>query len=211
MHAIIPLTVLPFQVAFWKFDDHGAVLNYDAWIPNLNDWIEASLGISISNPQVEMQTIQQLCAVTQQRCTGSNTQWISIEECVSTLSQKPYGNYDEAWGDNIVCRTIHLVLTQVRPQVSSLLHQARVSWPKADTKLFSNRSIAPMLDPQEAANVWTLHIHSNTSTIRPFTMIHSVRRSHAIDYAVGSTTPLPEILCCIHSPSQGPKIQHIVP
>ena len=143
MHAIIPLTVLPFQAAFWKFDEHGAVLKYDTWIPNLNNWIEASLGISISNPQVEMQTIPQLCAVTQQRCTGPNTQWISIEECVSTLSQKPYGNYDEAWGDNIVCRTIHLVLTQVRLQVSSLLHQARVSWPKADTKLFSNRSIAP--------------------------------------------------------------------
>src|ERR1700728_1005497 len=127
MHAIIPLTILPCQVAFWRFDEHGAVLKYDAWIPNLNDWVEASLGISISNPQVDMETIQQLCAATQQRCTGSNTQWSCIEECVSTLSQKPYGNYDEAWGDNIVCRSIHLILTQVRPQVSSLSHQARVS------------------------------------------------------------------------------------
>jgi hypothetical protein len=59
MHAIIPLTVVPFQVAFWKFDEHRTVLKYDAWIPNLNDWIEACMGISISNPQVEMQTIQQ--------------------------------------------------------------------------------------------------------------------------------------------------------
>lgn len=47
-----------------------------------------------------------------------------------------------------------------------------------------------MSDPQEAANVWTLHIHLITSTIKPFTMIRSVRRSHAIEYAVGSTTPL---------------------
>ena len=125
MHAIIPLTILPCQVAFWRFDEHGAVLKYDAWIPNLNDWIEASTGISISNPQVDMETIQQLCAVTQQRCTGSNTQWISIEECVSTLSQKPYGNYDEAWGDNIVCRSIHLILTQVRPDVSKIAFASR--------------------------------------------------------------------------------------
>jgi hypothetical protein len=127
MHAIIPLIVLPFQVAFWKFDKHGAVLKYDAWLPNLNDWIQANMGVIISNPQYEIQTIQQICIVTQQRCTGSNTQWTSVEECVSTLCQKPYGNYDETWGDNIVCRTIHLVLTQVRPQVSSLSHQARVS------------------------------------------------------------------------------------
>ena len=123
----LPFTVLSFQIAFWKFDDRGAVLKYDAWIPNLNDWIVAGLGISISSPQVDTQSIQQLCAATQQRCTGSNTQWSSIDECISTLSQKPYGNYDEAWGDNIVCRTIHLVLTQVRPQVSSLFRQTRVS------------------------------------------------------------------------------------
>jgi len=105
------------EVAFWKFDEHGAVLKYDAWIPNFNGWLEATTGVSVSNAQDQMQTIQQICAVTQQRCTGSNTQWNSIDECVSTLSQKPYGNYDEAWGDNIVCRTIHLVLTQVRPEV----------------------------------------------------------------------------------------------
>jgi hypothetical protein len=122
-----PIKCFAFQVAFWKFDECGAVLKYDAWIPNLNDWIVAGLGISISNPQVDMQSIQQLCATTQQRCTGSNTQWSSIDECISTLSQKPYGNYDETWGDNIVCRTIHVVLTQVRPQVSSPSRQAHVS------------------------------------------------------------------------------------
>jgi hypothetical protein len=120
MHEIIPLTVLPFQVAFWKFDRDGAVLKYDAWVTNLNAWIEASSGIPINNPQLDAGTIEQVCAVTQQRCTGSNTQWTSVDQCVGALSQKPFGNYDEAWGDNIVCRTIHLVLTQVRPQVSSL-------------------------------------------------------------------------------------------
>jgi hypothetical protein len=110
--------VLALQVAFWKFDKKGAVLKYDAWIPNLNDWVVAGLGIQISNPQVAAQSIEQLCGVTQQRCTGSNTQWTSIDECIETLSQKPYGNYDEAWGDNIACRIIHIVLTQVRPDVS---------------------------------------------------------------------------------------------
>jgi hypothetical protein len=102
-------------------------LKYDAWIPNLNDWIVAGLGIQINNPQVAAQSIQQLCGGTQQRCTGANQQWDTIEECIATLSGKPYGNYDEAWGDNIVCRSIHLVLTQVRPEVRSLAHEMPVS------------------------------------------------------------------------------------
>ncbi|KAK0702343.1 hypothetical protein B0H67DRAFT_604626 [Lasiosphaeris hirsuta] len=103
------------QVAFWKFDDAGAVLKYDAWIPNLNAWVEATTAAAVTNPQFQAQSILQICAVTQMRCTGANTQWASIGECVSVLSQRPYGNYDAAWGDNVVCRSIHLVLTQVRP------------------------------------------------------------------------------------------------
>ncbi|KAK4163294.1 hypothetical protein QBC43DRAFT_66533 [Cladorrhinum sp. PSN259] len=105
------------QVAFWKFDEEGAVLKYDAWIPNLNSWLEATTGAHISDRNFQMYSIQEICAATQMRCTGGNTQWNSIGECVAVLSKKKYGSYDEAWGDNIVCRTIHLVLTQVRPDV----------------------------------------------------------------------------------------------
>jgi hypothetical protein len=108
------------QIAFWRFDDCGAVLKYDAWIPNLNDWLEATTAAKTADPQYRAQSIQQLCAVTEMRCTGANTQWNSTGECIGALSQKPYGTYDEAWGDNIVCRTIHIVLTQVRPDVSFL-------------------------------------------------------------------------------------------
>ncbi|KAK0614685.1 hypothetical protein B0T14DRAFT_540036 [Immersiella caudata] len=105
------------QVAFWRFDDKGEVLKYDAWIPNLNKWVESTEAAAITNPQFQAQSIQVICAVTQMRCTGANTQWSSIGECVAGLSQKPYGNYDAAWGDNVVCRSIHLVLTQVRPDI----------------------------------------------------------------------------------------------
>lgn len=105
------------QVAFWRFDKHGAVLKYDAWIPNLNSWVQSTSPAPLTDPQFQLQNIQQVCAVTQMRCTGANAQWDSIDQCVVTLLQRPYGNYDEAWGDNIVCRNIHLVLTQVRPDV----------------------------------------------------------------------------------------------
>ena len=112
------------QVAFWKFDKQGAVLKYDAWIPNLNDWVAGATASPLANTQFQQQSIQQICGVTQQRCQGPNRQWNSTEECVASLSQKEYGNYDEAWGDNVVCRSIHLVLTQVRPDVSSFPHPA---------------------------------------------------------------------------------------
>ncbi|KAK3991122.1 hypothetical protein QBC44DRAFT_58019 [Cladorrhinum sp. PSN332] len=105
------------QVAFWKFDEEGAVLKYDAWIPNLNSWVETTTAAQISDATFQLYSIQQICAVTQMRCTGHNTQWSSIGECVTVLSRKRYGSYDEAWGDHVVCRTIHLVLTQVRPDV----------------------------------------------------------------------------------------------
>ncbi|KAH0552933.1 hypothetical protein GP486_006869 [Trichoglossum hirsutum] len=105
------------QVAFWRFDECGAVLKYDAWIPNLNTWLEVNDVFSITDPQFQAGSIQSICAVSQQRCVGKNTQWTSMDDCVSTLSSKPYGNYDEAWGDNIACRSIHLVLTGIRPDV----------------------------------------------------------------------------------------------
>lgn len=38
-------------------------------------------------------------------------------ECIATLLAKPFGTFDETWGDNIVCRLVHVVLTQVRPEV----------------------------------------------------------------------------------------------
>ncbi|KAK3303054.1 uncharacterized protein B0T15DRAFT_262355 [Chaetomium strumarium] len=103
------------QVAFWRFDKKGAVLNYDAWIPNLNSWVAQTTASNATQAEARAGTIYQICAATQMRCTGANAQWSSVEECVTTLSTKPYGNYDEAWGDNIVCRSIHVVLTQVRP------------------------------------------------------------------------------------------------
>ncbi|KAK4184945.1 hypothetical protein QBC35DRAFT_33665 [Podospora australis] len=105
------------QVAFWKFDKEGAVLKYDAWIPNLNSWVEMATAARISDVDFQVSSISQICATTQIMCQGSNRQWDSMTECVATLLKKNYGSYDEAWGDNIVCRTIHLVLTQVRPDV----------------------------------------------------------------------------------------------
>lgn len=58
----------------------------------------------------------------------------SVAQCVSTLSGKTFGSYDEVWGDNVVCRTVHIILALVNPDVSRLLKRAksRVQVPDVD-------------------------------------------------------------------------------
>jgi hypothetical protein len=55
--------------------------------------------------------------VIQKQCTGPNKQYANELDCVARLQLKPFGSFDEAWGDNIACRAIHLILTGVRPEV----------------------------------------------------------------------------------------------
>ncbi|MCJ1318139.1 hypothetical protein MMC15_003466 [Xylographa vitiligo] len=104
------------QVAFWRFDDQGAVLYYDAWFSNLNDYTTLLYGTA-PNPTYNSAIIEALCTEAEELCTGNNTQYTSKENCVSTLSAKPYGEWDEVWGDNIVCRILHILLAKLRPDV----------------------------------------------------------------------------------------------
>ena len=144
-----------FKIAFWRFDHEGAVIKYDAWIPSLDDWIELIDGAPTTNKQYEAQTIQRVCGAAQTMCTGNNTQWDNVQECVADLSQRPYGTYSEAWGDNIVCRTIHIVLTQSRPEVSLPPFSNELPPRRGvEPRLTSSHSITvPTSDPPEAANV----------------------------------------------------------
>ncbi|KAA6414115.1 MAG: hypothetical protein FRX48_02477 [Lasallia pustulata] len=103
------------QVAFWKFDREGAVLYYDAWIPNLAPY--NAIQTTTLTPQVEAGEIEQLCGAVQQECVGGNTQYNSTADCVRTLSGKPFGDWDEVWGDNVVCRQVHAILAAVDPVV----------------------------------------------------------------------------------------------
>ncbi|KAF7935332.1 uncharacterized protein EAE97_008239 [Botrytis byssoidea] len=106
------------EIAFWRFDDTGAVLYYDAQIPNLSLWFAKFTGADISNVAVQtLDIVTNLCPQIQARCTGANQVYSSELECIATLLAKPFGTFDETWGDNIVCRLVHVVLTQVRPEI----------------------------------------------------------------------------------------------
>ncbi|MCJ1269838.1 hypothetical protein MMC22_009731 [Lobaria immixta] len=101
------------QVAFWKFDDAGAVLEYEAWIPSLRLYANSTGPVQPTRTEF----IQQICGTMQQLCTGPNAQYSSFEDCTTVLSQKPYGDYDNLWADNVHCRSIHLLLARIRPSI----------------------------------------------------------------------------------------------
>lgn len=62
-----------------------------------------------------------LCAGVQDACTGADTQYDSVAQCEWTLAGKRFGSWDEVWGDNVICREVHVKLTRIRPDVSARL------------------------------------------------------------------------------------------
>ncbi|KAH8770055.1 hypothetical protein F5883DRAFT_667634 [Diaporthe sp. PMI_573] len=101
-------------VAFWRFDDDGAVLKFDAWIPTLQQWWNTTHDVS-HYPVNEALVRQQLCQTTQAKCAGTNKQWDSVDQCVTALNQKPMVTFDNLWGDNVWCKALHVRLTPIRP------------------------------------------------------------------------------------------------
>lgn len=108
------LIIFPFQVAFWKFDDMGAVLEYDAWIPTIRHFQSATT----PNPPSNIDTILAGCATAQTLCQGSNTQYKSTKACTDFFSSIPFGDYDNIWANSVVCRQFHFLLARIRPDVS---------------------------------------------------------------------------------------------
>ncbi|KKY30432.1 hypothetical protein UCDDA912_g09638 [Diaporthe ampelina] len=104
------------QIAFWHFDDDGAVLKFDAWIPTLQQWWNTTHDVAHS-PVNEALVRAQLCQATQAQCIGANKQWDSADQCVAALNKKPMGTFDNLWGDNVWCRALHVRLTPIRPGV----------------------------------------------------------------------------------------------
>jgi hypothetical protein len=126
------------QIAFFKFDSAGKVIAYDAWIPNLQRWTEIANGIPFDSALVGYALPAVLCPQIQKRCTGQNSQFNNSASCILRLGQKPTGHFDEAWGDNMVCRLIHFQLTAVRPEahcphVGNLGGNAPNNWKCVDT------------------------------------------------------------------------------
>ncbi|KAL8872203.1 MAG: hypothetical protein Q9174_002124 [Haloplaca sp. 1 TL-2023] len=109
------------QVAFWEFDNQGQVIKYDAWNPSLRLYTTAATGVlgnvNQLSPERQAASIKSLCTTTQSLCSGNNTQYASMEDCVNTLSSKPFGDPDNFWADSVRCRQIHVLLARIRPVI----------------------------------------------------------------------------------------------
>lgn len=105
------------QTAFWRFDDEGAVIAYDADLPQLGKWFSKAYDADFTDRATQIQTINNLCVDTMNFCVGSNQQFESVQQCIVFHAMADFGSYDEIWGNNTVCRTIHVILAKHDPIV----------------------------------------------------------------------------------------------
>ena len=109
----------PRQVAFWRFDDKGAVVAYDAWLPTLKQYTDRLYGRPETlNASLQAGVIQRLCTEAQGACRGPNQVYASPEDCQAQLAAKPFGTWDNVWSDTVTCRSLHVLLAKIRPDVS---------------------------------------------------------------------------------------------
>ncbi|KAF3909186.1 hypothetical protein ABW20_dc0100894 [Dactylellina cionopaga] len=103
------------QTGFWRFNERGEVINYDLALIEVDHFIEELTSTDYNDPAAQAELIATTCGAQALRCVGVNRQYESIEQCIEVLSAKPFGSYTDIWSDSVVCRSIHIVLTLVRP------------------------------------------------------------------------------------------------
>lgn len=107
------------QTGFWQFDKDGKVKAFDLAIPGLQEWIETATLFpnATANPIIQDGAIRYVCAVQDAECTGLNRVYDDMNHCISTLKSKNFGTYDNPWQDSVTCRTIHINLVHIRPDL----------------------------------------------------------------------------------------------
>jgi hypothetical protein len=102
------------QKGFWRFDDNGLVVEYDLELLNL-ELRQLALGRNSSDPAYRANFINSICANQNNICTGNNTQYASVADCVAFMNTIDFGTTDRYWANSVQCRSIHLSLANVRP------------------------------------------------------------------------------------------------
>lgn len=148
------------ETAFWKFDTDGRITAYEAMIPNLNNFVGKTTsplgtifkgGSFVPTTQQKEAIYDNLCGAHDLLCEDGFAQWDSKEECVTALKEKPFGTFDAVWGDNVVCRLVHVMLSSIRPGVSD---QSGDLGNRYTDIRFSITVLTS--DLQEEENAWTL-------------------------------------------------------
>jgi hypothetical protein len=100
-------------------------------IPNLNNFVGKATsligtglrGYSFVPTEKQKEGIyENLCQAHNLLCTKRFAQWPTKEACEVALAKKPFGIFDVVWGDNVVRRLVHVMLSAIRPGVSSSIY-----------------------------------------------------------------------------------------
>lgn len=107
------------QTGFWQFDPDGKVKAFDLALPDLQEWVEFATTFhgATASPIVQDGAMQYICSVQDKLCVGENKVYKDVDDCVTTLKSKNFGTYDNPWQDSVTCRTIHINLVPIRPDL----------------------------------------------------------------------------------------------
>ena len=94
------------------FNENWKLCGYEAAVQNL--------GLTLDfNSTIRPALVQRLCQGIQVVCPvgSANQQYANMSDCLSFLSEPrtPFGTYDRADQNNVVCRLIHIQLAQIDP------------------------------------------------------------------------------------------------
>jgi len=104
------------ETAFFLFDHHGKILQYDAIEVNQYSWSQFT-SISKDENINKAGMIQKICSIHAQYCIGDLAQFKDFNECTVFMNILSVGNPDYGNQNNILCRTIWSLVTNLRPSV----------------------------------------------------------------------------------------------
>ena len=118
--------VLPVELDAWLvYNDAGELAKYDAtfrWFAWTVDTItqllaaNSQLGLGVQ-PGLAATLVDQICAVNDQYCTGSNQQYANSSDCTSFLSSIEIGESYQLGFNTLACRSLHIHMLPLRPSV----------------------------------------------------------------------------------------------
>lgn len=111
----------------FNFDQNGLINQTDIVFPNLGAGVdtiddgtliplelEPGVVVNLTKP---VYSIYGTCSILVQTCVGANLQYDSFEACVGFMLSIDYGTFDRAFSNTYVCRSVHALLTLLRPQI----------------------------------------------------------------------------------------------
>ncbi|KUI58126.1 hypothetical protein VP1G_05441 [Cytospora mali] len=119
----------PVEITFWAtYNAQGQITQYDAtfkWLQWSFDTLSAVMMQALNMTSTARFTAyatqmlaRSICTTAMESCNGTNTQYSSMDECVSFLtSGVPFGNAYELGFDTLLCRMAHQPMVPIRPSV----------------------------------------------------------------------------------------------